>query len=189
MTRHYFQKQGFTLVELLVVIAIIAILVGLLLPAVQKVREAASRARCQNNLKQLALAVHNYEVVNSVMPQYCVPDNQDNSWFILLMPYLDQGNMIQALHADAQPATGTYVPYQCSAGHISTDLELCHATRRWPSTRLGLVSDSPKFPGLGPRQGVYFLSWVWPILHWSPKLLKFLLHFSTLLPGTLVACT
>jgi len=106
----YNQRKGFTLIELLVVIAIIAILVGLLLPAVQKVREAANRMTCQNNLKQLALAVHNYETSNEMMPRYHDPDPQRSSWVIQLLPYVEQGSFTNIFGKPAQPATGVFVP-------------------------------------------------------------------------------
>jgi len=93
-------RRGFTLIELLVVIAIIAILIGLLLPAVQKVREAAARAQCQNNMKQLGLAIHNYASANSsAMPMELYYSNQNPPgvywypFYFNLLPYIEQNNI------------------------------------------------------------------------------------------------
>ncbi len=89
------KKKGFTLVELLVVIAIIGVLVGLLLPAVQSAREAARRMSCSNNMKQLGLALLNYESAFKVLPPSRIALSNptfQQSWTMMILPHLEQGN-------------------------------------------------------------------------------------------------
>jgi prepilin-type N-terminal cleavage/methylation domain-containing protein/prepilin-type processing-associated H-X9-DG protein len=136
------RRGAFTLVELLVVIAIIATLVGLLLPAIQVVREAASRAECQSNLRELAIAVHNFAQANGSLPTYfgVYPPSRDvypnspaengrkmyGGWFAHLLPFVEQDNVYRKTMADIQ-ASGWNQPHWdvppsgCTPGQIIVD--------------------------------------------------------------------
>jgi len=128
--------RGFTLVELLVVIAIIGVLVGLLLPAVQAAREAARRASCQNNLRQIGIACHNYHDVHNSFPSGWIdnpndPNGEGWGWLSLLLPYVEQDNLSKQLgvtrgnlQQQFDASTG-YGPQAVTAAKTSIKIFIC----------------------------------------------------------------
>src|SRR5437588_5309567 len=134
MSRTVSRRSGFSLIELLVVIAVISTLIGLLLPAVQKMREAASRVKCQNNLKQIGLACHLYESAHGRFP----PSRQEGegqSWAFIILPQLEQNNLYTAWPA----ATPIYRLENAAALQTAVPVYFC-PSRRSPSDPLVAAS-------------------------------------------------
>jgi prepilin-type N-terminal cleavage/methylation domain-containing protein/prepilin-type processing-associated H-X9-DG protein len=147
-------RAAFTLVELLVVIAIIGMLIGLLLPAVQKIRETASRMKCANNLKQIGLALHNYHDTNNQFPpgyvdgntgQYSTPDNDVGpgwGWAAFLLPQLEQDNLYRQINfkqlvgmgVNAQVSLQNLTVYQCPSDGDQEPVDVYDSTFTTPIT-------------------------------------------------------
>jgi len=162
-------RKAFTLVELLVVIAIIAVLLGLLLPAVQKVREAASRVKCQNNLRQIGLALHNFNdthhgcfppgQVTGPYPEAGVYWKQNHGWAVFILPFLEQENLEKQYHLDlwsADPLNQPVISQQLKAFQCPSAPEQNRYYTDWPfntttPTGKGACGDYASIWGVDPN--------------------------------------
>jgi len=155
-------RAAFTLVELLVVIAIIAVLVGLLLPAVQKVRDAANRAQCQNNLKQISLALLNYHDAHRAFPQNHRPPSAGGGvrvrWFTKVLPYIDQAPLANKYDDTTNWDSGTNLPLtsvalriaQCPSAPNPSRLDVNPANGGFGGTPIVAVTDYAGSYGVHP---------------------------------------
>ena len=134
-------RSAFTLIELLVVIAIIAVLIALLVPAVQKVREAAARAQCQNNLKQIGIALHSYHDTYKKFP-LGEPDDDNNGWCwrFWILPFIEQNNLYKAAMSDPTPE---YRPFNCNVANNPQNID----AYTYPQQATNTATGSATVPG------------------------------------------